>query len=166
MIWGIPTTGAAPDPATVTELKTQPKNFLYLNEPDLLNPVDPVTGATIYNSATTPYRIAAAVWQTYFQPYIGNTRASLPNVLWNNVGITSDGFNGSPQWLSKYIEACSGCKYDFLPIHWYQSCDPADGQSGADWFIGNVTAAHEATGLPIVSFARTDFVSAANSFNL
>ncbi|KAM0484483.1 hypothetical protein ACHAPX_001909 [Trichoderma viride] len=51
---------------------------------------------------------AAAAWRQYMEPFHGHAQLGAPSV-------SNDGYN----WLSQFLQACSGCNIDFIPIHWY-----------------------------------------------
>lgn len=138
MLWGLPPSG--PDPDWTSAVQTPgTKYILGFNEPDL----------TYSGSANIAPGPAAAGYQEYMQPFVGQVKIGTPNVLWNNVGSTSGGNYDSAQWMENFLADCTGCDFDFAAIHWYQDCDPGDGQSGAAWFQGNVTDAYERLGLPV-----------------
>ncbi|KAL2869544.1 glycoside hydrolase family protein [Aspergillus lucknowensis] len=137
MLWGLPSgaagewTDAVQTPGVV--------NILGFNEPDL----------TYDASSNILPADAAAGYIEYIQPFAGTVRIGSPSVLWNNEGPSSGGPYNSTVWTEFFLGNCTGCQLDFLAIHWYQDCFAADGQKGADWFIGNVTNAHETLDLPI-----------------
>jgi hypothetical protein len=137
MLWGLPSgtdadwTAAVDTPGTL--------NILGFNEPDL----------TYSGSANILPADAAAGYVTYMEPFADSVKIGMPNVLWNNVGSSSGGNYDSAVWTQYFLGNCTGCHFDFAAIHYYQDCDPADGQSGAAWFQGNVTDAYNTLNLPI-----------------
>lgn len=138
MLWGLPPSG--PDPgwtAAVQAIGT--KNILGFNEPDL----------TYSASSNIPPAAAAAGYETYMEPFANSVKIGMPNVLWNNVGSSSGGSYDSRVWTQYFLGNCTNCHFDFAAIHYYQDCNPSDGQSGAAWFQGNVTDAYNILHLPI-----------------
>jgi hypothetical protein len=118
---------------------TVPKSILGFNEPDLTYP----------GSSNILPANAAKGHQTYMEPFSGNVKIGLPNVLWNNKGSSSGGNYDSAVWTEYFIGNCTSCQFDFAAIHYYQDCNPSNGESGAAWFQGNVTNAYETLQLPI-----------------
>jgi len=70
-------------------------------------------------------------------------------IIRNNLGSSSGGNYDSAVWTQYFLGNCTGCHFDFAAIHYYQDCDPSDGQNGVDWFQGNVTNAYNTLNLPI-----------------
>jgi Glycosyl hydrolase catalytic core len=137
MLWGLP---SGSDPSWVSTVEnTVPKSILGFNEPDLTYP----------GSSNILPADAAKGYQTYMEPFSGNVKIGLPNVLWNNKGSSSGGNYDSAVWTEYFIGNCTSCQFDFAAIHYYQDCNPSDGESGAAWFQGNVTNAYETLQLPI-----------------
>ena len=137
MLWGLP---SGDDPAWTNAVHTAGvKNILGFNEPDL----------TYDASSNILPDKAAAGYEQYMEPFVGNVKISMPNVLWNNHGSSSGGNYNSAQWTQYFLGNCTGCHFDFAPIHYYGDCVPADGQSGTDWFKTNVTNAWQTLRLPI-----------------
>lgn len=138
MLWGLPS-GDDPDwTAAVHTAGTL--NILGFNEPDL----------TYSGSSNILPANAAQGYLTYMQPFADIVRIGAPNVLWNNYDSTSSGGDYSSRvWTSYFMGNCTGCHFDFACIHWYQDCEPGNGQSGADWFTSNVTDAYNTLHLPI-----------------
>jgi len=78
---------------------TKAKAILAFNEPDSefqsnLNPQD-----------------AAALWKEYIQPL------KEFGVLLGAPAVTSS--DNGHIWLQQFFDACIGCKFDFLPLHWF-----------------------------------------------
>jgi hypothetical protein len=137
MLWGLP---SGSDPGWTAAVQTAgTKNILGFNEPDL----------TYSASSNILPAAAAAGYKTYMEPFASSVRIGMPNVLWNNVGSSSGGSYDSAVWTQYFLGNCTGCHFDFAAIHYYQDCDPSDGQSGAAWFQGNVTNAYNTLHLPI-----------------
>ncbi|KAG0650392.1 WSC domain-containing [Hyphodiscus hymeniophilus] len=136
MLWGLP---SGSDPAWTAAVQTPgTKSILGYNEPDL----------TYSGSSNILPAAAAAGYETYMEPFSSSVKISTPNVLWNNVGSSSGGAYDSKTWMQYFMGNCT-CHFDFAAIHYYQDCFPADGQSGAAWFQGNVTDAYQRLGLPV-----------------
>jgi hypothetical protein len=137
MLWGLP---SGSDPSWMSTVEnTVPKSILGFNEPDLTYP----------GSSNILPANAAKGHQTYMEPFSGNVKIGLPNVLWNNKGSSSGGNYDSAVWTEYFIGNCTSCQFDFAAIHYYQDCNPSNGESGAAWFQGNVTNAYETLQLPI-----------------
>lgn len=138
MLWGKPT-GAAPDWTAAVQTPGT-KNILGFNEPDL----------TYSGSANILPADAAAGYKTYMEPFQSAVKIGMPNVLWNNdVGSSSGGNYNSRVWTQYFLGNCTSCHFDFAAIHYYQDCEPGNGQDGALWFQGNVTNAYNTLNLPI-----------------
>jgi hypothetical protein len=139
MLWGNP--GVDQIPAWTTAVQsTSTKHILGFNEPDL----------TYSGSANLLPAVAAAGWLTGMQPFASTHQISTPNVLWNNYdSYSSGGPYSSRQWTSYFLGNCTSCHFDFAAIHYYSDCFPANGQLGSDWFISNVTNAHQFFNMPI-----------------
>lgn len=139
MLWGLP---SGSDPGWTAAVNTPgTENILGFNEPDL----------TYSGSANILPAAAAEGYITYMEPYANQVKISTPNVLWNNYdGSSSGGPYNSRVWMQYFLGNCTGCHFDFMPIHYYQDCDPSEpGASGAAWFQSNVTDAYNTLGLPI-----------------
>jgi hypothetical protein len=137
MLWGLP---SGSDPSWTAAVQTPgTKNILGFNEPDL----------TYSGSSNILPANAAAGYVTYMEPFSGSVKIGMPNVLWNNVGSSSGGNYDSAVWTEYFLGNCTTCHFDFAAIHYYQDCDPSDGQSGAAWFQGNVTNAYNTLNLPV-----------------
>jgi hypothetical protein len=138
MLWGLP---SGDDSSWTDAVQTAgTKNILGFNEPDL----------TYSGSANILPADAAQGYKTYMEPFNGTVRIGAPNVLWNNYDSSSSGGDYSSRtWTSYFMGNCTDCHFDFACIHWYQDCDPGNGQSGADWFTSNVTDAYNTLNLPI-----------------
>jgi hypothetical protein len=51
---------------------------------------------------------AANAWRTYMEPFYGHAQLGAP-------AVSNDGYS----WISQFLQACSDCHIDFIPIHWY-----------------------------------------------
>ncbi|KAL7966811.1 hypothetical protein HDV63DRAFT_384024 [Trichoderma sp. SZMC 28014] len=51
---------------------------------------------------------AANAWMQYMEPFHGHAQLGAP-------AVSNDGYS----WLSQFLQACSACNIDFIPIHWY-----------------------------------------------
>ncbi|KAI9650547.1 hypothetical protein NHQ30_000564 [Ciborinia camelliae] len=136
MLWGLP---SSLDQNWVAAVQAA-KNILGFNEPDLTYP----------ESSNMLPAAAATGYKSYIEQFASQVRIGTPNVLWNNWNSwTSGGNYNSRVWTQYFLGNCTGCHFDFAAIHYYQDCFPASGQSGSDWFISNVTNAHDTLNLPI-----------------
>jgi hypothetical protein len=138
MLWGLP---SGSDPGWTAAVQTTgTENILGFNEPDL----------TYSASSNIIPANAAAGYKTYMEPFANQVKISTPNVLWNNAGSSSGGNYNSSVWMQYFMGNCTGCHFDFAAIHYYQDCvAPEPGQSGPDWFEGNVTNAYNHLKMPI-----------------
>lgn len=147
MLWGKPSSPTSDYASTwITAIQPNITHILGFNEPDL----------TYDASSNILPADSADGYKTYMQPFAGRTKVSTPNVLWNNDRSWSSGGNyDSRVWMQYFMGNCTGCQFDFAAIHYYQDCNPSstssasDAQTGADWFIGNVTDAYKAMRLPV-----------------
>lgn len=51
---------------------------------------------------------AVNAWRQYMEPFHGFAQLGAPAVT-----------NGGYDWLSQFLQQCSGCNIDFIPVHWY-----------------------------------------------
>lgn len=51
---------------------------------------------------------AADAWNQYMEPFVGHAQLGAP-------AVSNDGYD----WLEQFLQACSNCHIDFVPIHWY-----------------------------------------------
>ncbi|KAG4028447.1 hypothetical protein MFRU_021g00380 [Monilinia fructicola] len=136
MLWGLP---SSLDPNWVAAVNIA-KSILGFNEPDL----------TYEQSSNMLPAAAATGYKSYIEQFAGQVRIGTPNVLWNNWNSWSSGGSyNSRVWTQYFLGNCTGCHFDYAAIHYYQDCFPASGASGSDWFISNVTNAHDTLNLPI-----------------
>lgn len=136
MLWGNPKTV---DQNWVTAAQSA-KSVLGFNEPDL----------TYEQSSNMLPEVAAQGYKSWIQPFAGQVRIGGPGVLWNNWNSWSSGGGYSSRvWTQYFMGNCTGCHIDFAAIHYYQDCVPKSGESGTDWFITNITNAHDTLNLPI-----------------
>lgn len=69
--------------------------------------------------------------------------------------------NGGFAWLTSFLEQCTNCKIDFLPIHWY------DSNNDFDYFKSYITQVHNAApDYPIwlTEFAATGSLEVQTAF--
>ncbi len=114
--------------------------LMSFNEPDQPAP-----------QADMPVGTAVAAWKQYMAPYAsGNVKLGSPSVS-NGVGTNSQ--TGQPMgldWLTPFLQQCSGCPISFVPVHWYGcggGCDVQNDISAFKTDIGSVITA--AGGLPV-----------------
>jgi hypothetical protein len=55
---------------------------------------------------------AVEAYRTYLMPFANRASLGAPAV--------TNGGSGLP-WLKEFLRLCTGCKIDFVPIHWYDS---------------------------------------------
>jgi hypothetical protein len=65
------------------------------------------------------------------------------NVKLGAPAVTNGGAPSGLTWLQKFLDACSDCQIDFIPIHWYGNWDNVED------FKNHATAAYQMTGKPI-----------------
>lgn len=171
MLWGLP---SAVDPNFVTALQTPgTKNVLGFNEPDLTWPqsanLKPDAAAAGYKTYLEPFAgqvhigTPNVLWNndnsvSKHRSLISQYPIQVPPLshlhciqicLLTSRKWTSGGSYNSRVWTQYFLGNCTGCQFNFAAIHYYQDCFPASGQSGSDWFIGNVTNAWNTLQLPI-----------------
>lgn len=79
---------------------------------------------------------AAEAYKTYMQPWAGQARLGAP-------AVTNGPAPMGMAWLRNFMNACSGCTFDFVPVHWYDSA------TNIAYFKNYLTDAHAQTGKPI-----------------
>ncbi len=86
--------------------------LMAFNEPDML----PKYGGTAMDVGS-----AVATYKDYMDKYAsGNVKLGAPAV--SSSDKSGQGLDG---WLKPFLQQCSGCTIDFVPVHWYGS-DPKD----------------------------------------
>jgi len=78
------------------------KQLLAFNEPD---------GCGWGQSCMSP-AAAAEAYMKWMMPYAANFSLGAP-------AVTNGPAPGGLAWLSKFLNLCTKCKIDFVPIHWY-----------------------------------------------
>jgi len=125
MLWGngpsITSTWKANAQAAINSGST---HLVAFNEPDMPSQsnIDPTTAAQSYSQ--------------YMSGFPSNVKLGAP-------AVTNGGAPSGLTWLQNFLDACSDCQIDFIPIHWY-----------GDWnnikdFQNHATAAYQMTGKPI-----------------
>lgn len=71
-------------------------HLLGFNEPDLAE-----------QAGLTPGD-AVNAWRTYMEPFAGTAQLGAP-------AVTNGGFD----WISQFLQQCTDCHIDFIPVHWY-----------------------------------------------
>ncbi|KAF2139802.1 glycoside hydrolase family 128 protein [Aplosporella prunicola CBS 121167] len=79
---------------------------------------------------------AVRVWKQYMEPFAGRVKLGAP-------AVTNGGAPMGFQWYTSFVNSCTGCHIDFVPIHWYGDCSQ---QSGIQDFYNHVGEAHDVTG--------------------
>ena len=117
------------------------KCFMSFNEPDIASP-----------QANMPVSVAVAAWNQYMQPYAGQVQLGSPSV---SNGAGQNPATGQPMgldWLTAFLQQCSGCSISFVPVHWY-GCNAGAGcnvQGDISAFKTQITQAMKTAGsLPI-----------------
>lgn len=122
LLWGdkaVHTKGWA---ANVATAKTHgSKHLLAFNEPDGCYP-----GQACMSPAA-----AVAAYKQYMMPYANTFLLGAP--------VVTNGGAGLP-WLTSFLALCTGCKVDFVPIHWYDSA------TNVPYFKNYMASAHAAAG--------------------
>nr|GAT44751.1 predicted protein [Mycena chlorophos] len=100
--------------STILSSATPARTIFGFNEPDMAG----------QSNLAPP--VAAMLWQTYMQPLKNHGIAlGAPAVSSSPSGLT---------WLNSFMQACVGCTFDFIPLHWYGE--------GADNFMAYCQQAH------------------------
>ena len=110
MLWGVPN---GPDDSW-TNAALAAKHVLGYNEPDLTS------------QANTIPSVAIAGWKMYFQPLAGKVALGGPAVT--NAGNGVLPYMGLG-WLDSFLQYCTGCQVDFIPVHWYDNASVASFQN-------------------------------------
>lgn len=99
-------------------------HVLAFNEPDL--------------SSQSNMTVAQAVtaWNKYMQPLAGKVKLGAP-------AVTNGGSPMGLTWLGEFLDACTGCTIDFVPIHWYDSA------TNPYYFKAYIQEAYAVAGRPI-----------------
>jgi hypothetical protein len=67
---------------------------------------------------------AASIWMQYIQPLASQgVQLGAPAV---------SAAPGGTDWLQQFIAACTGCTFDFIPLHWY-----GDGEQYFEQYVEN-----------------------------
>ncbi|KAG6879368.1 hypothetical protein C0992_003188 [Termitomyces sp. T32_za158] len=83
---------------------------------------------------------AASLWKKYLEPMKANgIRLGAP-------AVTSNG----QQWLAQFVQACSDCSVDFIPLHWY-----GDGVEGFYNYLWQVHGTYPNISLWVTEYAST-----------
>jgi hypothetical protein len=101
MLWGSGSTSTWNSNAKAA-IAAGSDTLLAFNEPDLSTQsnLDPTTAANLFKQ--------------YMQPFACQARLSAP-------AVTNGGAPMGLTWLGNFLQACSGCTVDVVPIHWYDS---------------------------------------------
>eukprot|EP01111_Echinosteliopsis_oligospora_P004319 TRINITY_DN1691_c0_g1_i1.p1 TRINITY_DN1691_c0_g1~~TRINITY_DN1691_c0_g1_i1.p1 ORF type:complete len:268 (+),score=54.44 TRINITY_DN1691_c0_g1_i1:103-906(+) len=119
MLWG---------PGQEGDFETQLKNGGFSGSTSVLGFNEPDNSG---QSNLSPQE-AADIWNQYLQPLAGKYQLGAPAVTSAPSGIP---------WLQQFFQACSGCRIDFIPIHWYGS--------SADAFESYVGQIHSTFNKPV-----------------
>jgi len=85
------------------------------------------------HQANLTAQVAAAAWKQYFEPlHAKGIRLGSPVVSGSPAGTV---------WLQEFFSNCSGCHFDFMPLHWYGD--------GSKWIINYVDSMYAEFKMPI-----------------
>lgn len=65
-------------------------------------------------SACMSVERAVAAYKQYMMPYAGRIALGTP-------AVTNAGAPYGLTWLKRFMDACDGCRFDFVNIHWYSN---------------------------------------------
>lgn len=104
-----------------------PTHVLGFNEPDNCECASPLYLESITNMFSSgmggscmDLGTAVAAWKQYIEP-----QKSLKDKMYFGSPAVTNGSNGL-KYLSSFIDACTGCKIDFINIHWYDVLLPVN----------------------------------------
>ena len=145
MLWGLDSSATdAWDSAVSTALASGSSHLLAFNEPDL------------DSQSNIGYQDAANGYMEYMQPYAGKAKLGAPAVT-NGDAASGMGLG----YLSSFLNSCSSCTIDFVPIHWYDSA------TNIQYFKDHVTQAYAAGGnrpIWITEFGATGSAAQQQTF--
>lgn len=122
MLWGLSTSFTSSwASAAKSAIASGSTHLLAFNEPDLsaqsnISPAD-----------------AAVGYRTYMEPFAGQAKLGAP-------AVTNGGSPAGLTWLGSFLDACSDCTIDFVPIHWYDSA------TNFGYFVSYIEEAYVASG--------------------
>ncbi len=125
MLWGnSPSLASAWQANAQAAINSGSTHLLAFNEPDLSSQsnIDPTTAAQSYSQ--------------YMSGFPSNVKLGAPAV--SNAGAPS-----GLTWLQSFLDACTHCQIDFIPIHWYSDWNNVED------FQNHATTAYQMTGKPI-----------------
>ncbi|KAK7741843.1 hypothetical protein SLS53_004910 [Cytospora paraplurivora] len=96
MLWTIPENPGVWKRHATAWIDAGTQHLLAFNEPENAGQsnIDPTTAVNAYRK--------------YMQPFAGQVKLGAP-------AVSNDGYN----WMSQFLDNCTGCSIDFVPIHWY-----------------------------------------------
>ncbi|CAO1615351.1 unnamed protein product [Parajaminaea phylloscopi] len=121
------------------------KHVIAFNEPDLC-----VDGA---GSSCMSIADAVTAWKTYMEPLKGTMLLGAP-------AVTNSGPPGGVTWLSQFMGNCTGCHFDFIPLHWY-----SNKWAGLNYLQSHINSARAVAGgrpLWLTEFGLTESFSATD----
>lgn len=103
MLWTIPENPGVWKRHATAWIDAGTQHLLAFNEPENAGQsnIDPTTAVDAYRK--------------YMQPFAGQVKLGAP-------AVSNDGYN----WMSQFLDNCTGCAIDFVPIHWYNPAFPLD----------------------------------------
>ena len=94
-----------------------------LADPDLLDDSEIVL---LFNECDAPNESQCIATPQEAAEMTLRLQAAFPDRLWGSPAVHNWGVD--QQWLDKYMQACDGCKIDFIAVHYYSwsPCDSKD----------------------------------------
>jgi hypothetical protein len=143
MLWGTqPVHSDGWHEAASSAIAKGSKHLLAFNEPDLPAQANLDPGA------------AAAGYKTFMQPFAGQAKLGSP-------AVTNGPAPMGIAYLKSFMEACSGCTVDFVPMHWY---DAASNVAGFKKHVGDVRDAAGGRKLWITEFGANGSTDEQETF--
>ena len=96
-------------------------HLLAFNEPDH------------WEQASTDPGTCAQAYMTHIQPFAGRAKLGAP-------AVTNGGGDMGLTYLKRFMDACSSCTIDFVPVHWY------DAAANVEYFKKHIEAARDVAG--------------------
>ena len=88
---------------------------------------------------------SVVTYQEYMNPLAGTVRLGAP-------AVTNGGGSMGLTYLQSFLNQCTGCHIDFVPVHWYGD---AGNSSGFEWYIGQAYAVAGNRPLWVTEFGTT-----------
>ncbi|KAM3458413.1 hypothetical protein MY3296_000619 [Beauveria thailandica] len=113
-------------------------HLLAFNEPDRGDQADLSVGD------------AVSAWRTYMEPFVGHAQLGAP-------AVSAAGLN----WLQDFLNQCSGCHIDFIPVHWYGG---AANENDFESYVNNVCSMSGGRPVWITEFQGIGTIDEQSSF--